>query len=266
MSELRTPLEIAVIEGNLGGISTRLNHGDTPHDLNHLGIPVLYDGLQGNNLDVLDRLNQAGADWSTPYNHGGFTPLIYASLHSDLNTVRWLIDKGQDIGQSTQQGVRAMHVAVQRESTAIAEFLYQTGADPFQETHHGETPLLISLKAKRSLAMFRFLLSCYDERGEPVEPKLLPCLARIFDRQQADAVDSVKTLLSYTKDVPSEQTLREFMAMPGNYSASPFRTLERTLSTDLSGALFALLRAERIARGIRTSEPSSQTWQGFEGL
>ena len=240
--------------------------GDHPKDFNHLGIPVLFDGLRSNNLEVLELLHQAGADWSTPYNQGGFTPLIYASLHSNLDTVRWLIAKGQDISQRTLQGVSAMHVAVQRETTEIAEFLYAQGADPFLETDHGESPLLISLKAKCSLAMFQFILSCYESRNEPVEPKLLACLARIFDRQQADAVSAVKTLLVHATEVPTEDTLREFMAEPGNYAASPFRTLERTLSTKLSSQMFALLRSERLGRRIGKANKANDTWQGFEGL
>lgn len=266
MTELRTPLEIALLDEDLAGVNARLEAGDTPHSLNHLGIPALYDALRRNNLTVLDRLDEAGTDWSTPYNLGGFTPLIYASLHCDIKTVRWLVERGQDVCQRTQRGIGVMHVSAQREGEEIARYLYQQGADPFRETDHGETPLLISLKAKKGLSVFTFLLDCYVEASTDLTPLLLPCVARIFDKQQSEGVQSLEALLRCVEveALPSEKEIRGYLEQPGHFSSSPFRTLDKTLSTRMSHTLFALLKSARISRAFPAGGDSN--WRGLGGL
>ncbi len=247
-------------------VAARLSAGDSAQDLNHLGIPALYDGLRSNHATVLKLLDAAGADWSTPYNEGGFTPLIYASLHCELATVRWLVERGQAVDQRTAQGVGVMHVSVQRNSPEIARYLYERGADAFAETVHGETPLLISLKAKHGLGLFEFMLQCYADNGVSMAPRLLPCLGCVFEKQQPDAVEAVKALLPFAETVPAEADLRAYMAQPGNYASTPFRTLETTLNSRLSRTLFALLKAERVARASGGSASPAPVWRGFGGL
>ncbi|MEM7077830.1 MAG: hypothetical protein AAF513_04285 [Pseudomonadota bacterium] len=70
MTELRTPLEIAIISGDLAAVDDRLACGDAPGDRNHLGIPVLYDALRSNNLAILELLHKVGADWAIPLQSG----------------------------------------------------------------------------------------------------------------------------------------------------------------------------------------------------
>ena len=267
MSELRTPLEIALLDRDTAAVATRLAAGDSPQDPNHLGIPVLYDGLRSNDRRLLKLLDDAGADWAIPYNPGGFTPLIYASLHCELATVRWLVEQvGQALSQRTAQGIGVMHVSVQREDVSIARYLYEQGADAFVETAHGESPLLISLKSKHGLTLFRFMLERYAQSGRSLAEKALPCLGYIVERQQPDAVDALGALLPFLAQIPSEAELRDFMAQRGNYAATPYRTLAATLDGPLSAALFARIKAERVARACAAPAAAAPTWRGFEGL
>ena len=217
-------------------------------------------------MAIIDAFDAAGADWSTPYNEGGFTPLIYASLHCALPTVRWLVARGQDVAQTTPTGVGVLHVAVQRATDEVARYLQEQGADPFSATSQGELPLLISLKSKGGLAMFRFVLECYAEAGRDLDSALMPCLARIFDRQEADAIQRLRALLAHVVRVPGDDEVRAYLALPGNAPSRSFRTLEQTLATRLSGSLFALLKAERIVRASSHPPRAAPPWQGDAGL
>ncbi|MEM1437265.1 MAG: ankyrin repeat domain-containing protein [Pseudomonadota bacterium] len=270
MSELRTPLELALIERDAEAAAARLAAGDSPMDLNHSGIPVLYDGLRSNSPLLLELLDRAGADWATPYNEGGFTPLIYAALHCELVTVRWLIEHGQSPLQRTPQGVGVMHVSVQRSSPEVARYLYQQGADAFAETVHGESPLLISLRSKQGLDLFRFVLACYEEQGQSLAAKLMACLRCVLESQQPDAVAAAAALLPLAETVPTEGELRAYMSRPEERAfTTPFRSLATTLDSRLSRAVFALLKAERVSRacGPETVEgPQAARWRGHGGL
>ena len=244
----------------------RLEAGEHPHSPTHLGIPVLFEGLRSNALDVVEALDRAGTDWSTPYNEGGFTPLIYASLHCALPTVAWLVERGQPVTQTTPSGVGVLHVAAQRPDPTVAHFLHDAGADPFAETQQGEIPLLISLKSKGGLAMFRFMLQCYADADRMLDEALMPCLARILDRQDADAVARVRALMPHATHLPSEAEIRAFMGRPGQAPSLSFRTLEQTLSSRASAAVFALLKAERIARAAPSTAMPGSIWRGEPGL
>ncbi|MEM7000164.1 MAG: ankyrin repeat domain-containing protein [Pseudomonadota bacterium] len=266
MTELRTPLEIAIARNDLEAVQQRLQAGDCPQAPNHLGIPVLYDGLASENTDILNLLETCKPDWTLTYNPGGFTPLIYASLHCSLPTIRWLVERGQRPDQRTSQGVGVMHVAVQRPDVAVAEYLYTQGADPFAVTKHGELPLLTSLKSKHGLDAFNFLLTCYTKSGHTLTDQLMACLACIFDKQRDNAVQAVRALLPFmeTEGVATEPEIRAYLSQPGVYTSAPFRSLDATLQTRLSRTLFALLKAERIGRASK-SDTAAQ-WQTFQGL
>ena len=266
MQELRTPLEIALQQRDKTAIRARLAQGDAPEQPNHLGIPALFDGLRSNDLDILAMLDDAGADWDTPYNDQGYTALIYACLHCELKTVAWLLDRGQSVQQRTALGVTVMHVAVQRDSEEVARYLYRHGACPFGATRHGEFPLLVSLKAKRGLTTTRFLLRCYKEHDKTLDGETMACIACIVEKQHAHAVDALRALLPFAGSLPTEAELTEYMRTPGQYSSMPFRTLEQTLQSRLTATLFALLDAERISRRYSTPKAGFTAWRGYEGL
>jgi len=104
MRELRTQLEIAIQNQDVQHIAQRLSSGDTPQDPNHLGIPVLYDALKSNNLEILELLCKYKLKLNIPYNQNGYTPLIYACLYCKLETVKWLLSKGLSINDTTPLG------------------------------------------------------------------------------------------------------------------------------------------------------------------
>ncbi|MEM9255186.1 MAG: ankyrin repeat domain-containing protein [Pseudomonadota bacterium] len=266
MPELRTPLEIATQSSDLPAIQARLVQGDTPQDLNHLGIPVLYDALKTNRLDIMDSLDAAGLDLSTPYNQNGYTPLIYACLFCEIGVVDWLLAKGLDINEKTSLGISPMHVAAQRGEPSIATHLYNLGADVFCRTRHGESPLLVSLTSRRGLDVFKFILQCYRHNEREVGSDLMRCIAYVFEKQHAQAINAVIALLPFAVELPNEPAIRQYMSQPGNYSSAGIRSLDNTLNTSLSRALFALLKSERISRASNTDAKSTDHWEAIEGL
>jgi|GEM_PF-6567908 len=265
MRELRTQLEIAIQNQDVQHIAQRLSSGDTPQDPNHLGIPVLYDALKSNNLEILELLYKYKLKLNIPYNQNGYTPLIYACLYCKLETVKWLLSKGLSINDTTPLGVTAMHTAAQRGELQIAEYLYHQQADIYCKTSHGESPLFVSMTCKHSLDVFYFLLKCHKEQNRSLGNDFMRCFAYAFEKQQSDAVDAIRALLPFAEKTPNEKDIREYMAQPGNYSSSAFRSLENTLNSDLSRALFALLKSERVIRASQKQEIKKR-WEDTGGL
>ena len=265
MQILTTPLESAIQKRNLDAVRQCLAYGDSPQDLNHLGIPVLYDALKSNDLILLETFYQAGMDLTLPYNQHGFTPFIYACLYCELQTIEWLVAKDVDINLCTSMGISAMHVAAQRGDVDVVKFLYSKNANIFCHSNNKESPLLMSLTVSKSLSVLRFLLVCYKENGQRIDEDLLPCIGFIFDKQNKYAVDAMAALLPYAAYIPTIQQIYEYLSSQGSNSSAVIGSLDRTMNSKLSGALIALLKSERIRRAS-TGRQSEQVYTGIDGL
>ncbi|MEM9742314.1 MAG: ankyrin repeat domain-containing protein [Pseudomonadota bacterium] len=262
MSELRTPLELATQRGDPAAVVARFEAGDRPSDLNHMGIPVFFDALRSNRLDTLAVFLDAGVDLYLPYNRGGYTPFVYACLYCDIATVRWLHAQLANVDQQTEQGVRGIHVAVQRHDLTVARFLYSQGADLFAPTAKGEPPLLISLRSRHGLAAFMWLLDCYARAGEPLDQLVLPCLAYLLEKQHPDAVAAAAAIIDRVSRFPTETAVRAHLSQPGNYAVASVRPLSDSLESRISAAVFALLRSQRLSRSLLARPAASDTtWQ-----
>jgi ankyrin repeat protein len=265
MQILSTPLESAIQQRNLDAVRQCFAHGDTPQDLNHLGIPVLYDALKSNDLMLLDIFYGVGMDLTLPYNQHGFTPFIYACLYCELQTIEWLVAKHVDINLRTSMGISAMHVAAQRGDVEVVKFLYSKNANVFCHSNNKESPLLMSLTVSKSLSVLRFLLRCYKENGQRIDEDLLPCIGFIFDKQNKHAVDAMAALLPYAAYIPTFQQIYDYLSSQGSNSSAVVGSLDRTMNSKLSGALIALLKSERIRRASMGGQ-SEQSYSGIDGL
>lgn len=268
MHQIATPLEKAILEQELEEIHYCLENGATADDKNHLGIPVIYDALKSNNPQVISLLIEKGANLSIPYNSGGFTPFIYACFYCSLNTIQLLHQYHKDINQKSEQGITAVHVAVQRGDLSILEWLYQNGGSLSSATNHGEIPLMIALKAKNGLQAFQWILNRYSEQTRSLDTYTLPCLSYIFEKQQPDAIQAAKAFLLHINHIPTQAEITHYMEQPGRYASSPLRSLPDTLNTALSQALFSLLKAEALSRKIDNSQNtfSEESTTPFRGL
>jgi len=61
---------------------------------------------------------------------GGFTPLLFAAMHGDLEMANMLLAAGADLNHSTSDYGNALVVAAANGNEAVATFLAEQGADP----------------------------------------------------------------------------------------------------------------------------------------
>ncbi len=265
MPILSTPLELAIQTKNLQYIQQRIALGDTPQDLNHLGIPVLYDALKSNDLSLLEVFYHAGMDLTLPYNQNGFTPFIYACLYCELQTIEWLVEKQVDINLTTPMGISAMHVAAQRGDLAVVKLLHTKKANIFCYSNNKESPLLMSLTVSKSLSVFRFLLKCYQQQQRCIDQDLMSCIAFIFNKQNKNSVDAMAALLPFAAYIPTLEEIYDYLSTQGSRSSAVLGSLDRTMNSNLSGALIALLKSERIRRAS-AGLVTEKAFSGIDGL
>ena len=67
---------------------------------------------------------------------GGFTPLLYAVLAGDGETVRVLLDNGADINDASPDGVSALMLALTKRHEELALLLIDRGAAPNYDRRH----------------------------------------------------------------------------------------------------------------------------------
>lgn len=61
---------------------------------------------------------------------GGFTPLLFAARHGDVESARLLLEAGADVNDRAPDGASALVVAVHSDHRALSLFLLEQGANP----------------------------------------------------------------------------------------------------------------------------------------
>uniref|UniRef100_A0AAU7YKR4 Ankyrin repeat domain-containing protein n=1 Tax=Wolbachia endosymbiont of Oeneis ivallda TaxID=3171168 RepID=A0AAU7YKR4_9RICK len=74
-------------------------------------------------------------------NEDGDTALHLAAMKDDLNTVKYLVEKGVEVDVKNKYGATPLHVASIRGNLEIAQFLLDHGADVNAQVVNGLTPL-----------------------------------------------------------------------------------------------------------------------------
>ena len=64
-----------------------------------------------------------------PEDRGGYTPLLFAARHGDVESARLLLDAGADANDTAPTGTSALVVAAHGGHTALARFLLEKGAN-----------------------------------------------------------------------------------------------------------------------------------------
>ncbi|CAN8011179.1 DNA-binding protein RFXANK [Ixodes scapularis] len=73
---------------------------------------------------------------------GGLTPLLWASAHGQLSTVRLLVDRGARVQATGNRGETALLLASAGGHSHVVRHLIQHGARPDQADQEGNTPLM----------------------------------------------------------------------------------------------------------------------------
>ena len=75
---------------------------------------------------------------------GGLTPLVFASREGDVDSVKYLLDAGADINQTTEYGWTPLLTATNNRHYRLGAFLMERGADVNVANKGGWTPIYLA--------------------------------------------------------------------------------------------------------------------------
>ncbi len=140
----RTPLHLAVLNGNETLVRTLLRHDADIDAEDNNGHTPLYFAVTGNNKaqQFIQLLVQEGAD----INIG--SPVLYAKTSEDM---MYLINNGADIHGTGPEGLSSLHFGASKGYNDVVLYLLQAGLDinstvTSGHVYSGYTPLMIAAK------------------------------------------------------------------------------------------------------------------------
>ena len=101
--------------------------------------------------------NASQYDQGIMWNRGGYTPLLFAARHGDIETGRLLVTQGADINDSAPTGASVLVVAAHSGHSDFARFALDAGADP-NDMGAGYAPLHAAV-LRGDVALVRALLT-----------------------------------------------------------------------------------------------------------
>lgn len=197
MKPANEALEEAVGEGDLDGVKQALTAGAVPDEVD---APLIMVAIEGQNIDVLKALIDAGADVQFQRDADGWTPLHLASINcvdeeaeeddvfrSDIAEA--LIQAGADVNARADDGATPVFDV---NHYLMVEFLHRHGADINLPTQEGWTPAHLAID-DGAVRRFKLLLelgadlNARTEDGESVEELAMqkPEMAEVLTAFQA---------------------------------------------------------------------------------
>jgi ankyrin repeat protein len=117
---------------------------------------ALMDAIRAGERSKIGSLLASNAGAAAKRGPGGATPLMYATLYSDVAAMKMLLDSGADAKSSDDSGVTALMWAVT--DLDKTKLLLDRGADVNARSADGRTPLLIASALPGSAPVVRLLL------------------------------------------------------------------------------------------------------------
>ncbi|MCY4122379.1 MAG: ankyrin repeat domain-containing protein [Acidobacteria bacterium] len=158
----QTALMWAVAQGHHEIVDVLLAHGADMSARSRIRPRMMHaDATNGSQYDQ-------GVVWS----RGGYTPLLFAARHGDVEAAHRLVDAGADIDDAAPTGASALVVAAHSGHADFARFALGAGADP-NDIGAGYTPLHAAILRGDLQMATAFLAAGADpnarlERGTPV--------------------------------------------------------------------------------------------------
>ena len=136
----RTPLELAVAEGQLALAYVLLQEGADPNAPGQAGKTPLMLAADGGHTELVDALLESGADVETA-NNAGETALMYAAWTGRVDIARTLVDAGASIDATNDDGWTPLIYAAINGRSEVVAMLLQRGASIDAHNQDGETAL-----------------------------------------------------------------------------------------------------------------------------
>jgi ankyrin repeat protein len=156
---LSLELASAVEAGDLQGAARALESGASPDARDDRDWPMLFLALDRKDPEMLALLLDRGADPHILF-EGVSAPLI-AALREDLPSLKLLVAHGADVNRPDPEGDVPLKVAVSRGDLAMANELFDAGADIEYSGGLDDCSILGSAVASGHMKMIELLL----ERG-----------------------------------------------------------------------------------------------------
>jgi ankyrin repeat protein len=124
-----------------------------------LGNPAavkIMNALRNGDGTVFDRLLRENPEAVNAKGSGGWTPIMYAALYGDGETVRLLLNKGANPNAQNDDGGTALMYATDNEEKT--KLLLDQGADPNLRSGEGRTALLVAVGRAGSYPVVKLLL------------------------------------------------------------------------------------------------------------
>ena len=120
----QTALMWAVAQRHPEVVRVLIEHGADVHARSAVRRVIVNVGTAGGDAEF------DGSRMVVPEDRGGYTPLLFAARHGDVESARLLLDAGADADVTAPNGTSALVVAAHGGHTALARFLLESGADP----------------------------------------------------------------------------------------------------------------------------------------
>jgi len=120
----QTALMWAVAQQHSDVVRALVEHGADIHARSDVRPQVVNTGGDGNNA-----LTSGNPPHPAEIAQGGFTPLLFAAQHGDLDSARLLLEVGANVNDTAPAGMSALVVAAHSSHGALAAFLVDKGAD-----------------------------------------------------------------------------------------------------------------------------------------
>jgi ankyrin repeat protein len=127
-TEDQTALMWAVAQGHADVVRLLIDHGADVTARSRERRQVISRRLQSEL-----KYGELGRNYGTDAEEtrvGGFTPLLFAARHGDVESARLLLEAGADVNDRAPDGASALVVAVHGDHRALSRFLLEQGANP----------------------------------------------------------------------------------------------------------------------------------------
>ncbi|XP_075245681.1 uncharacterized protein LOC142339499 isoform X4 [Convolutriloba macropyga] len=150
------PLHLAAREKHLNMIQLLVNSKGDPQIATAYLVTPLHLAAEADSVDCCACLVEQFGVAKDTRTKAGFTPLLTAIHHNNMDVVKYLLRVGCSVHDTNEAGHSALHIAAHQGNTAMVDLLLREGANPNAKTLTGATPLMIAQK-KRYVAVINVL-------------------------------------------------------------------------------------------------------------